>query len=95
MSNVKTGPAGKVSRRSLIRTAMYAAAGASAASVAMVGAARAAKLKPEAAGYQDQPKGEQRCETCAQFVAPDSCKIVDGTISPNGWCKLWARKQAG
>jgi hypothetical protein len=24
------------------------------------------------------------------FVAPRGCKVVDGDISPNGWCKEYA-----
>jgi hypothetical protein len=27
-----------------------------------------------------------------QFIAPDSCKVVEGKISPNGYCIAWARK---
>ena len=30
------------------------------------------------------------CATCTLFVAPRSCKAVDGEISPNGWCKAYA-----
>lgn len=43
--------------------------------------------------YQEQPKGDQKCSTCTHFV-PESntCKVVDGQISPNGWCTLWAKK---
>jgi hypothetical protein len=42
--------------------------------------------------YQEQPKGNQMCATCQQFISPNSCKLVEGKISPNGWCVLWARK---
>jgi len=42
--------------------------------------------------YQDKPNGDQRCENCAQFVAPASCKVVDGAISPNGYCIVWVKK---
>lgn len=30
------------------------------------------------------------CRLCALFQAPDNCNVVDGTISPNGWCLFWA-----
>jgi hypothetical protein len=42
--------------------------------------------------YQETPKNKQECSTCLQFVAPDSCKLVAGKISPKGWCLLYAPK---
>jgi hypothetical protein len=30
------------------------------------------------------------CATCTLFAAPRSCKVVEGDISPNGWCKSYA-----
>jgi hypothetical protein len=27
-----------------------------------------------------------------QFIAPDSCKVVEGKISPNGYCIAWVKK---
>lgn len=52
------------------------------------------KVSQAQAKYQAQPKGDQMCGNCANFIAPDSCKLVDGKVSANGWCTLWARKQA-
>ena len=43
--------------------------------------------------YQTQPKGEQKCSGCINFIADsNTCKLVDGQISPDGWCILWAKK---
>jgi len=47
--------------------------------------------------YQDQPKGEQRCDGCLHWVpgatptARGGCKIIpgDAQISPQGWCTAW------
>lgn len=50
------------------------------------------KMSPEAAAYQASPKGGEKCSGCAQFVAPDGCKVVSGEISPDGWCKLYVAK---
>jgi hypothetical protein len=36
--------------------------------------------------------GGKNCGTCRQFQAPSSCSVVDGTISPNGYCRLYAKK---
>jgi hypothetical protein len=44
------------------------------------------------AKYQTAPKGDQRCEGCANFQAPNACKFVQGDISPSGWCQLFVKK---
>lgn len=48
--------------------------------------------------YQSTPKNGQKCSQCT-FYIPNSnpksngtCKIVDGSISPNGWCTAWSKK---
>lgn len=58
------------------------------------GAAAAApsKLSQADSGYQNHPNGGQRCESCANWRAPTSCKLVAGAISPTGWCSLYAPK---
>jgi hypothetical protein len=42
--------------------------------------------------YQTMPKGDQRCGLCSSFVSPNACQLVQGTISPNGWCQLFSPK---
>lgn len=42
--------------------------------------------------YQDSPKGGHQCSGCSNFMAPSSCKVVEGTISPHGWCSIWTPK---
>jgi hypothetical protein len=42
--------------------------------------------------YEDKPKGEQRCDRCVQFLPPDSCTLLAGQISPQGWCALVTAK---
>lgn len=49
-----------------------------------------AKMSKQQAEYQDGPKGIQSCATCSLFDEPDQCRIVDGKVSPNGWCKAYA-----
>jgi len=57
-----------------------------------------AKAAKQAMQYQDQPKNGQRCDTCMQFVpgakadGPGTCKVVEGPISPNGWCIAYVKK---
>ncbi|WP_426440873.1 high-potential iron-sulfur protein [Bradyrhizobium genosp. P] len=45
--------------------------------------------KPQAA-YQETPNGIYSCGLCTLFVAPDGCKVVEGAISKDGWCKAFA-----
>ena len=61
------------------------------ASILTAGSA-AAKTDQAAAKYQDQPKGQAKCGSCSQFEAPNGCKLVDGSISENGWCMLYTPK---
>ncbi len=50
------------------------------------------KVTQASVQYQSQPKGEQKCGVCMHFEAgSNSCKLVDGQISPDGWCSLWAK----
>lgn len=82
------------------RRAVGLGAGAAIGSAAMVlagtqsAAAAAAQVAQDAAGYQTQPNGDQRCATCVHFRAPASCELVQGTIVANGWCKLFRAKSA-
>jgi hypothetical protein len=64
-------------------------------SIATIGRARntfadGEKMSKQQAEYQDTPKDIQMCATCTLFVLPRSCKVVEGDISPNGWCKVYA-----
>lgn len=56
-------------------------------------AAAQGKATKAAMKYQEQPKGDQRCSACMQFVAPNQCKVVEGEINPNGWCVAYVAKQ--
>ncbi len=79
-----------VSRRvALMRTAL---AIGTAASVVVTRAGAQPKLTQATAQYQDKPKGQQMCAVCVNFQPPNACKFVQGTISPNGWCLLFAAK---
>lgn len=51
------------------------------------------KMAKAAAQYQTQPKGDQRCAACLHFIAAsNTCQLVEGPISPDGWCMLWVKK---
>jgi hypothetical protein len=83
------------SRRGLFRGAAVIAGGGALAAAGLgsgSASAQGAKAPQNAAQYQTTPKGKQRCETCVAFVAPSSCNVVAGTISPSGWCVMYAAK---
>jgi len=52
-----------------------------------------AKVSQASVQYQTQPKDEKKCADCMHFIAEsNTCKQVEGNISPDGWCTLWAMK---
>ncbi len=75
-------------RRALLRRILVAA-GASALFHTPYGAAAAPKISQKAVAYQDHPEGDKRCEKCVQFQAPNACKMVDGAINPQGYCRIF------
>ena len=82
-----------LSRRTIVMRGAACVAGA-AALLGPMRNAQAAKLPQTSpvVAYQDTPKNSQQCDGCIQFQAPNACQVVDGTISPTGWCKLWTKK---
>jgi hypothetical protein len=51
------------------------------------------KVSKTQAKYQSQPKDEQQCSTCMSFIPETStCKLVEGQVSADGWCMLWAKQ---
>jgi hypothetical protein len=85
-----------LSRRALLQHAVVAA-GATAITCGEPHRADAAiKISRAAVAYQDHPDGDKECAKCAQFEPPAACKLVDGPINPQGYCRLFAPiRQAG
>jgi hypothetical protein len=74
-------------RRTLIRaTAGSFAAGLCLQFSRALGADRMTQAQ---ADYQPTPNGIYSCGQCTLFVAPSSCKVVEGIISADGWCKAF------
>lgn len=43
--------------------------------------------------YQAKPQAEKKCSNCVNFVAAsNSCTLVEGKISAEGWCSIWSKK---
>ena len=59
---------------------------------------RSAKGSKAALRYQDTPNGNQRCARCSYFISgatpstDGTCRIVEGSISPHGWCSAFSQK---
>jgi hypothetical protein len=83
------------SRRAVLLRGLACAAGSVALAVP-VREAYAAKFPQSspAVAYQNSPnpKDGHQCDSCSLFQPPSSCQVVDGAVSPTGWCKLWVKK---
>ena len=77
-------------RRTLLRIGLFGAGAG--VLLAAFPAVASTKLSQKAARYQPTPKGSARCDNCNQFQAPAACKVVDGDVSPAGWCTLYVVK---
>jgi len=75
----------RISRRMALASAVLSLGAATAAAM-VTGAGAQEKLSQADAKYQTTPKGDQRCDGCANFQPPNACRFVDGDISPSGWC---------
>jgi hypothetical protein len=47
------------------------------------------KVSPADAAYQDRPNSGLDCAACSLFRPPRSCEVVEGDISPEGWCRFF------
>lgn len=91
-------------RRSLLRGALAAgcalcvpvtwAAVTAPGTAQRLAAEKSAKISKVQVKYQDKPNGKQHCAVCNNFIAPDACRLVEGKISPSGWCTLFTAKPA-
>ena len=66
--------------------------GAATAAMVVRQAAAQQKISPAIANYQGTLKGNDHCQLCNNFQPPNTCKFVQGQISPNGWCQLFSPK---
>jgi hypothetical protein len=94
MTNPSISTKEGVCRRSLLKSIPAIAAAVISTNAMTGGCTQQTKATHEAAQYQDQPKGQQQCSGCVQFVSPASCKVVEDPISPAGWCNLFTAKTA-
>jgi hypothetical protein len=75
------------SRRQIIGTVVKAIA---ALPLFTIAARAADKMTRKQAEYQDAPNGIYSCGLCSLFEAPNGCKVVEGEVGKDGWCKAFA-----
>ncbi len=78
-----------VSRRWLLQSAAGSIGAAPILAKPLTSATAVIKISKQAVAYEDHPEGDKRCEKCAQFQPPNACKMVDGTINPDGYCRIF------
>jgi len=94
----KTFTAEQISRKDALQKLIVLPALAGLAVAGTSAIAEAAKSSKAALQYQDTPKGTQKCSGCSLYIpgktakANGTCKVVDGSISPNGWCAAYSPK---
>ena len=91
-------PQETVSRAEFVKGAVVLPALAGLLYAAGSAPARAAKGSKTQFKYQDKPNGSKKCSGCTFYIqgksatADGTCKIVDGSISPNGYCIAYSAK---
>lgn len=83
----------ELSRRGLLRAAIVGGGLVFAAAIVSPTEA-SAKVSQRSVAYRGAPNGTARCVNCALWQPPAACKVVEGVISPNGWCSIYAPKKA-
>jgi hypothetical protein len=75
------------------RRTVLAAGLAAIGGVASLRAEAQEKIAQNLVQYQATPKDGAQCNKCVNWVEPNACKIVSGTIAPSGWCVAYAPKE--
>jgi hypothetical protein len=76
------------SRRALMRAVVSAISAGLAFRMSQADASD--KMTRQQAQYQDTPNGIYSCGLCTLFEPPNACKVVEGEVSKDGWCKAFA-----
>jgi len=93
-----TRDATHVTRRTFLEGAIVLPA--LAAALTGVAAADASKAPQAQMHYQSTPSGNMHCALCKFFIpgkdatSNGTCQIVDGSISPNGYCMAYSPKSS-
>ncbi|MBU2738453.1 iron oxidase [Acidithiobacillus concretivorus] len=88
-----------MNRREWLKTSTQIVAVAAVAPLVFSPLAEAGTLSSKASvSYQDHPSGKDMCSNCTHFfpgpspTADGTCKVVEGKISPHGYCYAYTPK---
>ncbi len=90
MTEIRTSPG--LSRRDMLLLAMASGGAIAIGAISVAPAEASTKVSQKAVNYRAKPMGKARCDGCVQWQPPAACKVVAGTISPAGWCTIYAAK---
>jgi hypothetical protein len=80
---------GRIHRRRFLQRGLLAAA-AAAGTARKAGAAPSFKASKKVAGYIDRDHpAAQMCVKCGFYLDPNDCVVVEGPVSPWGWCNYY------
>ncbi|MGO9741844.1 MAG: hypothetical protein ACLPN5_10105 [Roseiarcus sp.] len=89
MKNSSNTGSAAISRRTLL------AGGIAAGSVPLLLATKAnatVKVSQAAVHFETTAKNDHNCAACKHFMAPSSCRFVEGTVSSDCSCWIWTSK---
>lgn len=92
MTSPLSAHATALSRRAILTHGTLLAGGAALAGGVLLASQASAKVSQKGVSYQPTPKGADRCDKCKFWKPPAACTLVDGVISPAGWCTLYVKK---
>ena len=89
-----------ISRAGMIRALAIAPIAIGALAALRAESDAAATMTQEAAHYVTHPVGGKQCSGCSLYIPAKSnpkksagqCKLVEGSILPQGWCKYYSPK---
>jgi High potential iron-sulfur protein len=53
------------------------------------------KRSKEKVGYRDYPYEGRSCAKCVLYAGHGECVLVEGEVSPEGWCLQWTPATMG
>jgi hypothetical protein len=89
---MKSSTRGDVSRRTVLLRCVSALVLASTGILATYASAAQGKVSKASAKYRGHSNSGQRCGQCVHYRFALSCEIVQGPISPFGWCRFFKPK---
>jgi hypothetical protein len=85
----------RMTRRKLLLVAVAAACGAGGAARAEQKPGGLRKRTREQVRYQNEPYLGRSCGKCVLYQGEGVCVILDGAVSPDGWCTQWVPATVG